>query len=102
VTTAPIFSRLRRIVCALARASSLRLDEHVGEGGEPQAQLVDAEGVRREPVGEQLELRLLDAVLHLAASAVQLLVGRPGRPVARGEAGDHEARVRLVAALPPD
>jgi hypothetical protein len=45
----PEADRLRAGAGELAapeREAAQRLDEHVGEGGEPQAQLVDAEGVR--------------------------------------------------------
>ena len=64
-----------------------RLEQHVGERGEPQAQLVGAHGRGRGAIGEQVELLLLDPVLHLAAGAVDLLVEGAGvdlgRPAAR-------------------
>jgi len=41
----------------------------LGHRGEPQAQLVGAHGVGRGAVGVEVELTLLDAVLHLAAGA---------------------------------
>ena len=51
-----------------------RLEQHIGEGREPQPELVGAHGGRRGAVGEQIELLLLDPVLHLAAGAVDVLV----------------------------
>src|SRR5207244_152286 len=50
----------------------------------------------RGPVGKELELRLLDAVLHLPAGAVELLVERLGLPLFAAERGDDEARVGFV------
>jgi hypothetical protein len=41
-------------------------------------------------------MAFLDPVLHLAASAVDLLVEMPGLALAARERGDHEARVRLA------
>src|ERR1700731_3025913 len=49
-------------------------EQHIGHGCEPQAELVGAHGSRRGPIGEQIELTFLDAVLHLAASAIDLLI----------------------------
>src|SRR5271163_1002060 len=43
-----------------------RAHQHVGERSEPEAQLIGAHRVRGCPVGEQVELTFLDAVLHLA------------------------------------
>ena len=51
-----------------------RADQHIGHWGEPQAQLVGAHSVRRGAVGIEVELTFLDAVLHLAAGAVELFV----------------------------
>ena len=51
-----------------------RAEQDVGEGGEPEPQLVGAHGGGRGAVGEQVALAFLDAVLHLAARAVELLV----------------------------
>ena len=51
-----------------------RADQHIGHRGEPQPQLVGAHGGGRGAVGEQIELAFLDAVLHLAAGAVDVLV----------------------------
>ena len=60
VTTAPIFSSRSRIVLAQARASAgagqpdapQRVHQHVGGRGQPQAQLVGAEGGGRESIGK--------------------------------------------------
>ena len=64
-------------VCLQADAAQ-RAEQHIGHRGEPQAQLVGAHGGGRGAVGEQIELAFLDAVLHLAAGAVELLVERGG------------------------
>src|SRR5689334_2517299 len=43
--------------------------QYIGHRGEPEAQLVGAHRGRRRAIGEQVELALFDAVLHLAAPA---------------------------------
>src|SRR6266567_3424567 len=48
-------------------------DQGIGQRGEVEAQLVAFHLVSGEPVGEQAHL-LLDAILHLPAGAVELLV----------------------------
>lgn len=64
------------------RLAAQRLEQHVREGGESQPQLIDVEGVRGESIGKEFELRLLDAVLHLAAGTVEVFVEFPGGSVA--------------------
>jgi hypothetical protein len=49
-----------------------------GEVRLSQAELVGLHGCRRGAVGEQVELALLDPVLHLAAGAVDRFVQMPG------------------------
>ena len=73
---------------------SQRMQQHIGERREVQAQLVGAHRVRAGAVGEQVELPLLDAVLHVPARAVQLLVQPPGRRLAPRHGGHHETWVR--------
>ena len=51
-----------------------RAHEHVGHRGEPQPELVRPHGGGRGPVREQIALRLLDAVFHIAPRAVDLFV----------------------------
>ena len=63
-----------------------RAEQHIGHRGEPQAQLVGAHGGRRGAVGEQVELAFLDAVLHLAAGAVDPLVEAAGVDLGAGAA----------------
>ncbi len=82
------------------------VDENVGHGREPQAQLVGRHRCGGSAIGEQLEL-LADAVLvlGLAAGAVEILVeGASIVSAARAlERGDDEAWIgtfRVCAALP--
>ncbi len=75
-----------------------RADQHVGHRGEPQAQLVGAHGGGRGAVGEEVELALLDAVLHLAAGAVDLLVEMRG--LALGAACSEVTTKRGLAFAP--
>src|SRR5690606_23500453 len=73
-----------------------RLNEHIGEGGEPEPELVRAETVTGSPVGEEFELSVLDAVLHLASCAVQPLIQPPRFPPCLGQRRDDVAWVGLV------
>ena len=71
-------------------------DQHIGHGGEPQSELVGAQGVGGGAVGEEVGLALLDAVLHLASCAIDRLIevlcfGRLGI-----EAGDEEAGIGVA------
>ena len=93
VTCAPIFRRRSRMVAQVARSRSVpasairrhaggvlparRAHQDVGKRREPHAQLVGAHRRRRHAVAEQIGLRLLDPVLHLAALAVDVLVEGP-------------------------
>ena len=103
-TRAPILSSLRRMVPQVASAklgageadAAQRAQQHIGHRGEPQAQLVGAHGGGRGAVGEQVELALLDAVLHLAAGAVDLLVEVRASQLGSAERGDDEARIGLA------
>src|SRR6476620_3877370 len=104
VTSAPILKSLRRMVAQVAWARSVpgkairrRLsDEDIGHRGEPQAQLVGAEGGSRGTIGKQIELTFLDAVFHLATCAVDLLVEMTRIPFGLRQGGDDEAWVCLV------
>ena len=59
---------------SMAQADAAQaVDQNIGHGGEPHAQLVGRHGGGRRPIGKQLEL-LADAVLSLAAGAVEVLV----------------------------
>ena len=81
-TWAPIFKQLEADGAAggagelgVAQADpAQRLEQDIGEGREPQPELVGAHGRRRRAIGEQVELLLLDPVLDLAAGAVDVLV----------------------------
>src|SRR5512144_2939564 len=79
--------------------------QHVGERREPQAKLVRRHGCGRRAVGEEIELLLLDAVLHLAAGAVELLVEGLRVDHLTFQRGDDEPRVGAlgqVLGLPDD
>ena len=81
-TWAPIFRSLRRMVPQVASGElgvaqadpAQRREQDVGEGREPQPELVGAHGRCRRAIGEQVELLLLDPVLDFAAGAVDVLV----------------------------
>ena len=104
-TRAPIFSSFSRIVPQLARANWVCArpmrrsahEQHIGERGKPQPQLVGPHGRGRGAVGEQIELALLDAVLHLAARAIDLLVEVPGLELLERQRGDHKAWIGFAA-----
>src|SRR5215469_18335002 len=68
------------------------MHQHIGEGREVQPQLVGTQRLRTHAVGEQAEL-LLDAVLHLATSAIESLIQFPRWPELGTQRSDHEARV---------
>ena len=70
------------------------IDENIGHGRERHAQLIGLHGGRRGAIGEQLEL-LANAVLGLAAGAVELLVegARIVGDAGTLEGGDDEARI---------
>src|SRR5262249_30041158 len=53
-------------------------EQNIGHRVEPQAQLVGPHRGRRGAIRIEIELALLDPVLHLAASAVALLVEMSG------------------------
>src|SRR5439155_25433702 len=71
-----------------------RVDQHIGHGREPQAELVGLHGGGGAAIGEQLEL-LAHPVLGLAARTVEVLVKRARLPGEAGasERGDDEARI---------
>ena len=66
----------------------------VGEGGEIKPQLTGPQRGAAGEVGEEAQLLRLDAVLHVAAGAIQVLVQAFGVGAVRAEVGDHEPRVR--------
>ena len=51
-----------------------RLEEDIGRARQPQPELIGSHGLATGAIGEQAELLLLDAVLHLAPGAVQILI----------------------------
>src|SRR5918997_1579558 len=68
-------------------------EQNIGHGGEPEAELVGPHGGGRGPVSKEVELAFLDAVLELAAGAVDILVEPAGVARSRAQRGDDEARV---------
>ena len=74
-------------------ALSQHLQQRRREQGPVQPQLVRPPRRRRSPVREQVQLLLLDAVLHVPARAVQLLVQRLGPDPPPLQAGHHQALV---------
>ena len=71
--------RLRLVARGLGaseRQGAQPFHQDVGQAGEHEPELVGGEVVTAGAIGEQPQLRLLDAVLHLAAAAVELLVER--------------------------
>jgi hypothetical protein len=67
--------------------------EHLSERGEPQPQLISEQARRRSPVREEVELAFFDAVLNVAAGAVEFLVKLLCFNVFALERGDDEARI---------
>src|SRR5271157_3879514 len=61
-----------------------------------QPELVGAHGCRRGAIGEQVELTPLDAVLHLAASPIDLLVEILAADLCRPQRGNDTARIGLA------
>jgi hypothetical protein len=70
-----------------------RLEQGVGEGREPQPELVGGHGGRGRPAREEIELLLLDPVLDLTAGTVDVLVEGAGVDRARRQRGHDEARI---------
>src|SRR5204863_4185560 len=70
--------------------ASQRADQRIGHRGEPQTQLVGPHRRCRGAVGKQVELTFLDAVFHIAAGAVDLLV-EPLRRLLGAQRGDDKA-----------
>ena len=69
-----------------------------GEGREAEAELVAGDAGQGSPVGEEVELLLLDRVLHVAPQAVDALVDGPGREGV-GQRGRDEAGVGLAGQV---
>ena len=71
----------RELGVAQANAAQ-RLEQNIGEGREPQPELVGADGRRGRAIGKEIELLLLDPVLDVAPGAVDALI--QGARVDRG------------------
>ena len=76
------------------------IDENIGHGRERHAELIGGHGGRRGAICEQLEL-LTNAVLSLAAGAIELLVegARVVGDATTLEGGDDEARIGALMIL---
>ena len=68
-------------------------EQHVGHRGEPQAQLICSHRGGRCAIGIEIELTLLDPVLHVAAGAVDFLIEISGFALGTRERGYHKARI---------
>src|SRR5262245_25291368 len=73
-----------------------RAQQHISHRGEPQPQLIGPHRGGRGAIGIKIELALLDAVLHVAAAAIDLLVEISRLALGAPERGDHEAGIGLV------
>ena len=78
---------------ALEGSTPELIHQHIGQGGEVHSQLIGLHRRRGGPVGKQVQLLLLDPVLHIPASAVQLLVQFLGSHLPAGQIRGEEARV---------
>ncbi len=81
---------------ALQKQRAEAFHQDVGEARHQQAELVGVEGVAAGPPGEQVELLLLDPVLHPPARAIHVFIEMP--PVA-GKGGRDAAVVRPEAVV---
>src|SRR5262249_60719258 len=84
----------------LARTKRVRAqaaEHHISHCSKPQPQLIGAHCGGRGAVGEQIELALLDAVLHLATGAIDLLVEMAGLVLGARQRSDEKARVGAAA-----
>ena len=90
-------SRTRSSVAGVGeRQAAQSGEQRVGETGDKQPELVRPPGLGTGAVGVEVELLVLDAVLHVTAGAVNLVV--QGLGVA-GEAGDDKAPVAPDAVV---
>ena len=101
VTPAPILKSLSRSALAVAWArcvptrAGLRRSKRLDAKAED-PELVGDEACRRGPVGEEIQLLLLDRVLHVALRTVDARVDDAGREGVDGQRGDDRAGVGLA------
>ena len=86
---------------ALGAACSKWLHPYIGEGGDVQAQLVRAHPLRAGAVGEQVELRLFDAGLPVAARRTASRTGAWQRPDEWEDGSPRSAGSRPWSDPPP-
>src|SRR6516165_10056310 len=70
-----------------------RAQEYIGHRGKPQAQLVSPHSGRGGAIGIEIELALLNPILHIAAGTVHFLIEIARFALDAFERGDNEARV---------
>src|SRR3989440_7691816 len=74
------------------------LDQHIGQRGEVQPQLIGPQRLRAHAVREQAQL-LLDAIFHFAARAIELLIKFLRGPVLLAKGSHQVARIFLALDL---
>ena len=87
----PTVARARQVDCSAPRRKPSTT--HIGERGHQEPELIGAEGVGGGAIGEQVELLFLDAVFHLSAGTVDLLIEGLSGIVLGRQGGNDEARV---------
>src|SRR5215469_16939508 len=70
-----------------------RAQEHIGHRGKPQAQLVSPHSGRGGSIGIEIELALLNPILHISAGTVHFLIEIARFALDAFERGDNEARI---------
>src|SRR5688572_4789768 len=102
-TSAPILNTFVRMVTTCAWASSVPFQpqssetahQDIGNSREVEPELIGAHRLRADAIGEQMKL-LFDAVLHIAACAVEHLIKRLRWPSLGCQRSDYIARVLLA------
>ena len=72
------------------------IKQHISHRGEPQPQLIGLHGGRGGAVGEHIHLTFFDAVLHLAAGAIDRFIEMPAITIGVGQRDDDEPWIGLA------
>ena len=72
------------------------LDQGIGQSRQQLPKLVGPEAVTRRPIGKEIQLLILEAVLHVPACAIHSVVEIVVSP---RQVGDHEARMGAPMAF---